>query len=147
MSAIISMISCEGDLAAAKEARPTTEVTYWFIVDPMANPLPDVIKVFLPALLRDVERFGVDDMTGVLVQGLRGNVWVLLCETPTIVADEFYLWRVCVRHRDGAIQGGLLCGFRGKSHPQTPGLYIVHPDPRSQISTIIFYVDRLTMQR
>ena len=65
------MISCERDLAAAREARPTTKVTYWFIVDPVASPLLDGIKGFLPAFLRDVERFGVDDMTAVLVQVLR----------------------------------------------------------------------------
>ena len=132
---------------SGSEARLTTKVTYWFIVDPVGNPLLDEIKAFLPAFLRNVERFGVDDITGVLVQVLRGNVWVLLCKAPTIVADEFYLWGICVGHWDGEIEGGFLCGFGGESDPQTLGLYIVHPDPRAQISPLFFSWDRLTIQR
>ena len=122
---MVSTVNYEGDLAAVKQARPTTEVTYWFIVDPMAHSLHNVIKVFFSAFLRDVERFGIDDMTGILVQGLQGNVWVPLCETPTIVADESYLWGICVGHRDGVIEGELLCGFGDKLDPQTQG-YISH---------------------
>ena len=141
------MISCEGDLAAAKEARPTTEVTYWFIVDPITNYLPDVIKVFPPVVLRDVERFGVDDMAEVLMQVLRGNFWVLLCETPTIVADEFELWGICVGHWDEAIEGGFLCGFGGKSDPQTQG-YISHIRTHAlRFQPLFFTWDRLTIRR
>ena len=51
----------------------------------------DVIKVFLLASLRDVERFRVDYMAKVLVEGLRDKVHVLLSKPLTHVMDEFYL--------------------------------------------------------
>ena len=106
----------------------------------MTDPLFDVIKVFLPALLRDVERFGVDYMAKVLVEGLRDKVHVPLSISPTQVIDEFYLWGDCVGHWGEAIGGGSLEASqtprprRYISHAQThalrfqsPGLTRDHP--------------------
>ena len=106
----------------------------------MINPPFGVIKVFPPALLRGVERFGVCDMARVLVEGLRDKVHIPLSKPLTQAADEFDLWGIYIGHWDEVIGGGFLCGSGGKPGPQTPGLYIVHLNPRPRISIIRFHV-------
>ena len=112
------MVGCKRDLAAAKEARLTTKVTYYSGCDPTTNLPLGVIKIFLPVFLRDVERFGVNDMAKVLVQVLRDMVQVHLSKSLTQFADEFDLWGIGVGHWDEAIGGEVLCGSGGKPDPR-----------------------------
>ena len=76
----------------------------------MGDPILDVIEVLPLVSLRDVESFGISDISRVLVQGLRNKAYVPLFESPVRLADEFYLWGIgalCVRHWDEAIEGGV----------------------------------------
>lgn len=74
------------------ETNSSDSALYLFNLGPITDPLPDEIKVFLPGLLRNVQRAGVGDMARVPVEGLRNDIEVLLPKSPTQLVNELDLW-------------------------------------------------------
>ena len=91
-SVIEWVVDCERDLAAAKEVRSATKITYLGF-GPESEALAHGFEPLLFGLLWLVERSGIDDMTKVLVQTLREKVPVPLLESPAPSLQEFGLRR------------------------------------------------------
>ena len=106
-SIIECWVCCEGDLAAMKEVRPATKITY-LSAGPRGENHREVSNPFLFVFHWLVNRFGVGETLKVLVQALGENARVLFFESLTPFEYEFDLWAFDVRHWDEAVEGGLL---------------------------------------
>ena len=114
-------------LTVAKWIIVVANITHFELGPKTDNPC-ELFKPLLSGFLRFAKGSRVSDMAIVLVQGLRDKAQVPLLESPAPFVHEFNLRGIgvlWVRHRDEAIEGGLLWRSRGKTRALE--LYIIYP--------------------